>query len=130
MYATSDSSYSDMYSPQIEEYMPSPVVIKEFTPVTMVSVHNQPSLILFYAPWCHHCKVFMPIFKELADHLQQNKIILQYGQIDCAAHPGMNESFGLKGYPTLILFVKDTQLVYDGPRTVEQLTTWIKKNMA
>ncbi|KAL3895149.1 MAG: hypothetical protein SGPRY_013595, partial [Prymnesium sp.] len=61
-------------------------------------------LLQFYSPSCAHCKRLEPIYEKVADHLHRGSPrIAQVGRIDGTAHPGLASSFGVKGYPTIIL---------------------------
>jgi thiol-disulfide isomerase/thioredoxin len=41
-------------------------------------------LIMFYAPWCHHCKKIRPLFEKLPALSLSHKI--RYGVIDATVH--------------------------------------------
>ena len=41
-------------------------------------------LIMFYAPWCHHCKKIRPSFEKLPALRLSHKI--RYGLIDATVH--------------------------------------------
>ena len=41
-------------------------------------------LIMFYAPWCHHCKKLRPLFEKLPALRLSLKI--RYGVIDATVH--------------------------------------------
>ena len=32
-------------------------------------------LVNFYAPWCEHCKEFLPKFKKLSERFRPNKTV-------------------------------------------------------
>lgn len=61
------------------------------------------SLIMFYAPWCGHCKKAKPEFTGAAEQLaDNNKVML--GAVDCTAATNKEvcSKYGVKGYPTLV----------------------------
>lgn len=39
--------------------------------------------ILFYAPWCGHCKAMMPDFQSAAKEVPS---LIRFGRVDCTAH--------------------------------------------
>lgn len=73
-------------------------------------------LIMFYAPWCGHCKRFKPEFMSAGEKLEANSNI-GLGLVDCTTQEKICTRFQVSGYPTLKLF-KDGKFVhdYDGAR--------------
>lgn len=62
-----------------------------------------PVLLDFYADWCGPCKMIAPTIEELAKKYEGKAKILK-ANIDNT--PKLNEKFGIKSIPTLILFNK------------------------
>ncbi|GAB1600815.1 protein disulfide-isomerase A5-like [Argonauta hians] len=61
------------------------------------------SLVMFYAPWCGHCKKAKPEFTEAAAQLKdQPKVALC--AVDCTEHSSVCTAYDVKGYPTLKYF--------------------------
>ena len=67
-------------------------------------------VIVFYADWCGHCKVFAPNFIELAESVNGSEN-LKFGAVDCAADimtkiesEDICRVFDIKSYPTIRLF--------------------------
>ena len=89
---------------------------------------NIPSLILFYAEWCGHCKNLMPIWDALSDLLPSDKINMV--KISCVEkEKECNSIKDIKGYPTII-FVDielNKKIVYSGERTPESIINFINK---
>ncbi|CAF3748739.1 unnamed protein product [Rotaria magnacalcarata] len=61
------------------------------------------AFIVFFAPWCSHCKMFKPVFQELAKQMI-NIDGLMFATVDCTTHQNLCERQRIKGYPTLIWF--------------------------
>jgi len=82
------------------------------------------SLVMFYAPWCGHCKTLMPVWDQLAEKFIDSDVVV--GKIDAT----VNEVEGVppvNSFPTIKLFMKDgTQAEYNGERTVEGISKFIK----
>lgn len=82
--------------------------------------------VMFYAPWCGHCKKFMPKWIEFG--LRTFKMEhFRVGMIDGSSNeiPGIEVS----GFPTLFLFKKnkkDSGIKFEGKRTVEGLREFVK----
>ena len=90
---------------------------------------NDPSVALFYAPWCGHCKTLKPIWKQVEDNFPN-----VCKSIDCDADPKMAEKFGVKGFPTIKYLPQgfanpDSAEEYQGERTLEALTTFVKSKV-
>jgi len=83
-------------------------------------------LVMFYAPWCGHCKKAKPEYVEAAAALAENKKI-KMAAIDCTVHGSICSEHDVKGYPTIKYFANGKYVAeYDATRTkdgfVEYLT--------
>lgn len=61
------------------------------------------SLVMFYAPWCGHCKRVKPIFSEAAGKIADDDRIM-FAAVDCTTETTLCTEHEVKGYPTLIHF--------------------------
>ena len=84
-------------------------------------------MVLFYAPWCNHCKEFMPKYEEIARKLKNNNKLIMT-KIDGSANEV--ENIPITGFPTLLFFPgnkkKDNPIQYKGKRTTEDIIEFIK----
>ncbi|KAL3055903.1 hypothetical protein OYC64_018579 [Pagothenia borchgrevinki] len=65
------------------------------------------AVIMFYAPWCGHCKKMKPEYDEAAEIL--NKAADSPGvlaAVDTTVHKAIGERFKISGFPTVKYFVK------------------------
>ncbi len=60
-------------------------------------------LIMFYAPWCGHCKKLLPTWDELSD----TGININIGKVDCTTSKEVCDEYSIKGYPSLQYFPND-----------------------
>lgn len=58
-------------------------------------------LVMFYAPWCGHCKRLEPIWGHVAQTLTKSHI--RVGRIDCTRFPSLATEFQVSGFPTVKL---------------------------
>ncbi len=64
-------------------------------------------LVYFWAPWCGHCKMFAPVFDELA---QEYTGKLKFVKVNCDENAGVASRCQIMGTPTL-LFYKNGEAV-------------------
>ena len=85
--------------------------------------------VLFYAPWCGHCKAQHPIYEELAKAYKDDKEVL-IAKIDATANEV--EGINIRGFPTLKFFKAGgdgkSEVDYEGDRTLEALKEFVEKN--
>lgn len=74
------------------------------------TVDNHPLVLLdFWASWCGPCKMFSPIFEQMAE---LNPDIL-FGKVNTEEATDLAEAFQVKSIPTLIAF-KDGEIIFEG----------------
>jgi len=71
----------------------------------------------FYAPWCGHCKRLAPDWEKLAGDLKAAGSNVVVAKIDATEHAGPANTYGVRGYPTLIFFKNGNQIKYEGDRS-------------
>lgn len=77
--------------------------------------------VLFYAPWCGHCKRFKPTWHQFADQVGHR---INVAQVNVDESKGLAERFSIKGYPTLLFFKRGMYYKYMGNRTIEDMSTF------
>jgi protein disulfide isomerase len=84
-------------------------------------------LIMFYAPWCGHCKKLKPVWEELGKEFEGKEDIV-IAKFDAT----LNEVDGLhiKSYPTLKFYPKDNKAGVDVKtgRTLPDLKKYLEEN--
>jgi len=77
------------------------------------------SLTLYYADWCPHCKLLVPIFKKLKIAGVEIRMLEEK----------QNREFKVNGYPTIVYRNGSTMEVYTGSRTKSGIVNYLKNKL-
>jgi len=69
--------------------------------MTLVEKSPIPVVADFWAPWCQPCKVFAPIFQNVAQTMAHEVV---FAKVNIDANPLASGTYGIRAVPTLILF--------------------------
>ncbi len=87
------------------------------------------AVVMFYAPWCGHCKRFKPDFGEAATTMKAEGIKGVLAAVDCTASESRElcSKHGVSGYPTIKHFVKGkVSKDYEGGRNKAALLAFMR----
>ncbi|XP_026461784.1 protein disulfide-isomerase TMX3-like isoform X2 [Ctenocephalides felis] len=76
-------------------------------------------LVMFYAPWCAHCKRLEPVWAHVAQALHHTTI--RVGRLDCTRYTHIATKFKVQGFPTIMFLKGEQDHIYHGDRTKEEL---------
>ena len=82
-------------------------------------------LVMFYAPWCGHCKKFKPELEKAAAILRKENLIV--AKVDATVEKKLAEKYGVRGYPTVKFFKKGVPIEYTGGRKEAEVLNWVRK---
>lgn len=63
--------------------------------------HEGQWFVMFYAPWCAHCKRTEPIWGHVAQSLSNTNV--RVGRIDVSRFTAVGQHFKINSYPTIML---------------------------
>ena len=82
-------------------------------------------LVMFYAPWCGHCKKFKPELEKAAAVLRKENLIV--AKVDATAEKKLAEKYKVRGYPTVKFFKKGVASDYTAGRKEQDVINWVRK---
>ena len=95
---------------------------EDFRPFLKKKKH---ALVMFYAPWCGHCKAAKPDFTSAADKFAEDKKVA-FAALDCTQFQSVCTQHEVTGFPTFKYFnfgKKDFR--YNGGRTEAAFVTFM-----
>lgn len=102
-------------------------------PDPMAIDKNSVKLVLFYAPWCGHCKALMPDWEKI-EYKYNNQVVRQkkitISKIDCDQNAKLAEQYNIQGYPTIKLLHSNNNgkinlYDYEDQRNYNQISKFI-----
>ncbi|CAL8311573.1 unnamed protein product [Merluccius merluccius] len=74
-------------------------------------------LVEFYAPWCGHCKQFVPTYEKIAQALKESDPPVPVAKVDATKATAVAGRFDVSGYPTIKILKNGQPVDYEGDRT-------------
>jgi thiol-disulfide isomerase/thioredoxin len=83
-------------------------------------------MILYYAPWCPHCKEMMPEWEKFVQQATEAKLPMTFEKVDSDEKPEVVKSKGIQGFPTIRVEKDGKEQDYDGARTAAAMLKFAK----
>ncbi|KEG08580.1 putative protein disulfide isomerase [Trypanosoma grayi] len=87
------------------------------------------TFIMFYAPWCGHCKKLHPIFERLAMvYKDEPDVVIASLNADDSANAAVRSRYEIDGFPTLVFLskgMKDKPIYYNKDRELDAFVKFL-----
>ena len=102
------------------------VVLSQWNFDDIVYDETKHVFVKFYAPWCGHCMNMAPAWRDLADIMKSDDVII--AKLDATEHEIRDIS--ISGFPSLKYFPKTNKkgIDYNGGRTVGDWIDFMNQN--
>ena len=125
----------DLYNPVVDK-------VRELTPDQLTKKGDLPLVkegqikasiyfIIFYAPWCGHCKNMKGDVSSIAKGFHDNGLHDVFCAVNCEKHKAALEAkdISIQGYPTINFVMDGDVKPYEGSRDPKALLTHISKSI-
>ena len=85
-------------------------------------------LVMFYAPWCGHCKAMKPDYETAAKELKEANVAgVALAAVDTTKAKALGDKFEIKGFPTVKYFEAGEYKWEFDKRTAKDIVQYMKK---
>ncbi|XP_076437915.1 thioredoxin domain-containing protein 5-like [Babylonia areolata] len=93
------------------------------------AIGEKKHFVMFFAPWCGHCKRLAPTWNELAKVFNNDESSVTVAKVDCTMETALCSEHDVTGYPTLKFFHQkaDDFQRYKGNRDLDSLKKFVEE---
>ena len=110
------------------EYADSDVIEADAAIFKELMDSKQGALVAFYAPWCGHCRTMVNDFKKAATQLKASGV--RVAAVNSDGSPGLAQSLGIRGFPTVRWVSGGAMVDYKGPRQTMEMVQFAQQQNA
>ena len=85
-------------------------------------------IVLYYANWCGHSRVFLPEWENFENYANNNLNGITVEKVLCEGSNAEKCSH-LKGFPTVILYKNNEAVTFNGNRTKSDLVQFVQSHI-
>lgn len=116
------NSYADWGYPEDDDV----VMLDVFSHDRFLKEYDE-AMIYYFIDDCKHCKEFKPIYHKLGLEFKEQKRRVPLAYLDCTEHRNFCLEKMIPLYPFVKFFVKSHPILYKGPRTYNDIHSYLKK---
>ena len=88
---------------------------------------SKPYIVLFFAPWCPHCKAFKPQFENISREVREAHSDVTFAMVDATTSKMLARRYKVLGFPSLIYTIRGEGHTYHGRRTPVELREFLQR---
>jgi thioredoxin 2 len=86
-----------------------------------------PVVVDFWAPWCGPCKMFAPVFNQVATELNSR---VRFVKVNTEVEQGLAGQYGIRSIPTLAIFKNGREITrLSGALDAANLRQWLEQSI-
>ena len=113
------------------EYVEKQPVYNQQPPPQQQQQPREAALVMFFAPWCGHCKRLEPIWDEFTRNFDGYNGV-QIIKVNGDENPDLAQLHNVRGFPTVKFCPRGVRnpegLVYEGDRSMNSIAEFLQQN--